>query len=105
MAKSSGRLNELLDQVRSERNEGALPARVNRIYRCFEGTPAEPLVRALYRQAGKSGRSYFRSERCELIYRKSNFLDRGRDFVEVLFGSLCFGVRCVQRLGGLFIFG
>src|SRR5262249_29910226 len=37
------RLNELLDQVRSETNEGALPARVNRIYRCFEGTLAEAL--------------------------------------------------------------
>lgn len=46
-------LDELLNELLSERNERVLPARVNRIYRSFERTPAEPLVRALFQQAGE----------------------------------------------------
>ena len=49
--------------------------------------------------------SYFRGERCELVYRSGNFFDRGRDFVEVLFGRVCFGVRRVQCRSSVFIFG
>lgn len=45
------RLLVLLYQLASEANEQALPARVNRIFRCFEGTLAEPLVQALFQQA------------------------------------------------------
>src|SRR5687767_2705864 len=45
------RLNELMDQLQSEANERALPAYVNRMYCCFEGTPAEPFARELFQQA------------------------------------------------------
>lgn len=47
------RLNGLLNDLLSEPNKGALPARVNRIYRCFEGTVVETLVRSLFQQANE----------------------------------------------------
>ncbi len=48
-----GQLKILLKDLLSEPNEDALPARVNRIYRCFKGTAAETLVRSLFQQANE----------------------------------------------------
>jgi len=46
-------LTSHLNEILAEQNERALPARVNRLYRCFQGTPAESLVSTLFLQAGE----------------------------------------------------
>jgi hypothetical protein len=46
------KLDKLLIELVEEEDERTLPARVNRIYRVFEGTPAESFVRALFREIG-----------------------------------------------------
>lgn len=50
------RFDALLHELLSEPNEYARPARTNRIYRCFWQTPAETLVRTLFRQASELAR-------------------------------------------------
>lgn len=50
------RFDALLHELLSEPNEKALPARANRIYRWLSQTPAETLVRTLFRQASELAR-------------------------------------------------